>query len=53
MEIDGKIVGIVETGDLVVIPKNSTQRIRNKGDDDLVFLCICTPRFEVSKYETV
>ena len=50
MEIDKKIIGVVQTGDLVVIPKNSFQRIRNIGVDDLVFICICTPRFEINNY---
>lgn len=53
MEIDGKIVGAPQAGDLVVIPKNSTQRIKNTGADDLVFLCICTPRFAVRNYVPV
>ena len=37
-------------GDVVLIPAGKTQRIRNVGPDDLVFLCICTPRFEPRHY---
>jgi len=28
-----------------------SQRIANIGDDDLVFLCICTPRFVQPAYQ--
>ena len=34
----------------VRIPAGVRQRIRNTGPTDLVFLCICTPRFEQSAY---
>jgi mannose-6-phosphate isomerase-like protein (cupin superfamily) len=50
MEIDGNVAGIAEPGDAVFIPANSTQRITNKTDEDLVFLCICSPRFVVDNY---
>ena len=29
----------------------SDQRITNTGDTDLVFLCICTPRFDPQCYQ--
>lgn len=41
----------VVTGDVVVIPPGCRQRITNTGADDLVFLAICTPRFELKTYE--
>jgi len=50
MEIDRKRVGEVRSGDFVIIPKNATQRIKNIGTDDLVFLCICFPRFTIENY---
>jgi mannose-6-phosphate isomerase-like protein (cupin superfamily) len=50
MEIDGELFGTVQAGDLVIIPMNSTQRIKNIGSDDLIFICICTPRFEIKNY---
>lgn len=50
MEIDGKVAGTVVPGDLVIIPKNTDQRIKNTGTDDLIFICICTPRFEAKNY---
>ena len=53
VEIDGVISGQVKSGDLVLIPQNITQRIKNTGADDLIFLCVCTPRFEPENYEEV
>ena len=41
---------IVSEGDVVRIPADVRQRITNVGDEDLVFLCICTPRFDQSAY---
>ena len=35
----------VEVGDVVVIPPQTPQKIANTGKADLVFYCICTPRF--------
>ena len=43
----------VSVGDVVRIPRNTTQAILNTGDSDLVFLCICTPRFTPACYEDV
>ena len=40
----------VRPGQVVRIPAGVRQRIRNTGATDLVFLCICTPRFEQSAY---
>lgn len=40
----------VKAGDTVVIPAGEAQRVANNGDVDLVFYCICTPRFEPSCY---
>ena len=41
----------VGPGDVVFIPTSCRQRIANTGDNDLVFLAICTPRFEPQAYE--
>ncbi len=41
----------VGTGDVVVIPARCRQRITNIGEDDLLFLAICTPRFMVDDYQ--
>lgn len=37
-------------GDVVVIPADTQQRITNTGQNDLVFLAICTPRFLSENY---
>ena len=52
--------GIVEIGhdfsdkvknyDVVSIPVNTAQKITNTGKEPLIFLCICTPRFEQQNY---
>jgi mannose-6-phosphate isomerase-like protein (cupin superfamily) len=36
--------------DIVTIAPGAPQRITNSGAQDLVFLCICTPRFELRNY---
>ncbi len=40
----------VKSGDIVYIPAGTRQRIANKGSDDLLFYCICTPPFEEKRY---
>ena len=40
----------VSPGDVVTIPPDTRQRIANTGQSDLVFLAICTPRFETANY---
>lgn len=40
----------VKPGDVVVIPAGVRQRIANTGDDDLLFDCVCTPRFTPDCY---
>jgi len=41
----------VEVGDVVMVPAMCRQRIKNIGQDDLVFLAICSPRFIEAAYE--
>lgn len=41
----------VVAGDVVLIPAGCRQRIRNTGEEDLVFLALCTPRFQTQAYE--
>ncbi len=36
---------LVRTGDVIVIPAGASQKITNIGQTDLVFYCVCTPRF--------
>jgi len=40
----------VGPGDRVAIPAGAAQRITNTGAGDLVFLCLCTPRFTPDCY---
>ena len=41
----------VGPGDAVRIPAGVAQRIENLAGEDLVFLCLCTPRFQPAGYE--
>ena len=40
----------VNPGDVVIIPPECRQRIKNIGNDDLVFSCIVTPGFKQENY---
>ena len=40
----------VTSGDLIVIPAGCPQRISNIGKNDLVFYCVCTPKFTSECY---
>lgn len=40
----------VTFGDVVCIPAGTKQRITNTGNSDLVFLCLCMPRFKEESY---
>lgn len=43
----------VSAGNVVIIPPHCAQKITNTGEDDLVFLALCTPRFEKQFYEDI
>jgi mannose-6-phosphate isomerase-like protein (cupin superfamily) len=43
----------VNAGDIVSIPAEVSQQITNDGTIDLVFYCICTPRFIPACYEAM
>ena len=43
----------VEPGDSVTIPKHVAQRITNTGNTDLVFDCVCSPRFFPACYASL
>lgn len=45
--------GEVGPGDAVFIPADVPQRIVNLGDDDLIFVAVCTPRFVPDCYENL
>ncbi len=43
----------VRPGDTVAIPKGIAQTILNTGVDDLIFQCVCTPRFVLDCYTSL
>ena len=53
VEVEGLPASEVAPGDVVVIPAGRSQRITNEGAVDLVFYCVCTPRFEPHHYHDV
>jgi mannose-6-phosphate isomerase-like protein (cupin superfamily) len=50
MELAGTNVFAILPGDSVLIPAGCHQRVRNDGQKDLIFLCVCTPRFAPHHY---
>jgi len=44
---------VVNVGDTVIIPPGERQRISNIGENSLIFLAICSPRFEASVYVSI
>ena len=53
VRVGDSIAQPVAPGDVVVIPAEVTQQITNTGDADLVFYCVCTPRFTPQCYEAL
>lgn len=53
VEVEGLAPSTVSAGDVVLIPSYKKQRITNTGTCDLVFFCICTPRFKTECYREV
>ena len=51
--IDGLEPTQVKSGDVVVIPPGVAQCIENVGASDLIFYCICTPRFSRDCYRSL
>jgi len=43
----------VSAGSVVIIPPRCSQKITNTGAEDLIFLALCTPRFETQFYEDI
>jgi len=50
VEVEGMTEQQVGPGDVVLIPPGAKQRITNTGEGDLVFLAICSPRFNDAAY---
>ena len=53
VELGGLPAETVKPGDVVVIPADVRQRITNTGEQDLLFDCVCTPRFTLACYRTL
>lgn len=51
VEVEGLEAQDVQQNDVVTIPASAPQRITNTSDSDLIFLAICTPRFEQGRYQ--
>ena len=51
VELADQPARLVGAGDVVVIPAGCPQRIRCVGEQVLVFLALCTPRFVPGCYE--
>lgn len=43
----------VQAGDVVTIKPDTAQKIKNTGEEDLIFLAICTPRFVPEAYQDI
>ncbi len=50
VEVENLEPTVVNSGDVVIIPQQAQQRISNIGENDLIFLAICSPRFNESVY---
>jgi mannose-6-phosphate isomerase-like protein (cupin superfamily) len=50
VEVGGVAATEVTAGDVVRIPAGTPQRITNAGAEDLVFWCVCSPRFMQNTY---
>jgi mannose-6-phosphate isomerase-like protein (cupin superfamily) len=50
VEIDGGPPNASRPLDVVTIPPGASQRITNAGESQLLFLCVCTPRFQQEAY---
>ena len=53
MELEHGAPFEVGPGDTVVIPAGAAQRITNCAESDLVFQCLCLPRFTPDCYEAL
>jgi mannose-6-phosphate isomerase-like protein (cupin superfamily) len=50
VEVGNRAPWLVQTGDVVHIEPMCRQRISNIGEEDLIFLAVCTPRFTPDLY---
>lgn len=45
MHVGDEAARTVTAGDVVAIAKHQSQKIQNTASTDLIFLCVCAPRF--------
>ena len=50
VSVDG-VLRVVSEGDVVVILAGQSQKIRNLSTQDLIFLAVCSPRFQEHNYQ--
>lgn len=53
MELGGKPAFAVGPGDVIAVPAGTSQRLENTGSADLLFQCICLPRFTADAYRSL
>ena len=53
VEVGGVLPQTVTECDVVVIPPHCRQKITNTGTRDLIFLAICSPRFQEHCYKEI
>ena len=53
VKVGGQLSELVAQGEVVVVPAGMSQQITNTGTDDLLFYCVCTPRFLPECYENL
>lgn len=53
MEVGDEYPFKIGAGDVVQIPAGVSQRVTNTGNEDLLFQCICMPRFTPDCYESL
>ena len=44
---------VVRAGDVISVEKHAAQQITNTGECDLIFLCVCVPRFSPECYTSL
>ena len=53
MRVGDEVPFEVTPGDTVTVPKQVAQQITNGGNEDLVFLCVCVPRYSQERYTSL
>lgn len=53
MQVGDQEPAAVAAGSVVLVPAGVEQRITNTGEEDLVFLCVCTPPFSEGAYRAL